>query len=145
MDTSNIDSLLDSTLDDLEDLPEFAPFPPGAHRVKVSLDLKEVNKKTAVELKAVMINTEEYVDETTSKQTKEGDTASILFMLDNEYGQGSFKKIVTPIRDAIAPGKTNREVIEACKDVECLIITGLRKDKTDPDKTYLQIKELAVV
>ena len=36
-----LDNLLDATLDDLEDLPEFTPFKPGAHKVTASFEEKE--------------------------------------------------------------------------------------------------------
>jgi len=140
---SNIDDLLDATLDELEDLPEFKPFPAGVHRVLVSFALKEINKATTPELTLKGIETLELADPS-AEPLKEGDSTSIIFKLDNEYGQGKFKKIAAPIA-AVLGTTTNRETIEGCKDMECIIITSLRPDKNDKDKFYTNVKELNVV
>ena len=140
---SEIDDILDSTLDDLEDLPEFKPFSAGIHRVSVSMDLKDINGKTVPEMTLKGLETLELAT-ATDEPIKEGDSSSVIFMMDNEYGRGNFKKVVTPLAVALGTS-TNRETIEACKDVECVIITSLRADKNDKDRFYLNIKELNVV
>lgn len=140
---SDIDSLLDATLDDLEDLPEFKPFPIGAHKVLVSLDLKKVNDKEGVELDMKAIETLELAD-TSDTPLKAGDSTSILFFLDNEFGRGNLKKVATPLGEALGVSKL-REVIEAAKDVECVVVTSLRPDKRDPEKFYTNVKDLVVV
>ena len=140
---SEIDALLDSTLDDLADLPEFKNFNPGVHRVLVTLSLKEVNKKNVIELSMKGLETLELVTPT-DEPIKEGDSSSIIFMLDNEFGVGNFKKLATPIAEALGT-TTNRETIEQCDDLECLIVTSLRVDKNDKDRFYLNVKELNVV
>ena len=38
-----------------------------------------------------------------------------------------------------------REIVEGVKDVECVIISGIRTDKNDPDKHYLNVKEIQVL
>ena len=139
---SEIDNLLDSKLDDLEDLPEFKPFPAGAHNVSVSLAMKEINGAAAVEMKLKLIDTIELADPQASP-AKAGDESSVLFMLNNEFGLGNLKKCATPL--SVALGTTSiRETIEAAQDVECAVITALRADRNDKDKFYLNIKELAV-
>ena len=139
----SIDDLLDATLDDLEDLPEFKPFPVGAHKVLISLELKEINSKQGVELEMKAIETLELAT-ATDTPLAEGDTTSTVFFLDNEFGRGALKKVSIPLAEALGTS-TIRELIEACKDVECLVITSLRKDKNDPDRFYTNIKELSVV
>ena len=142
--TTEIDSLLDSTLDDLEDLPSFANYPPGVHKVLASLGMKEINGKKAVELSLKGIETIELVDAAGTEAIKAGDESSMLFMLDNEFGRGKLKAVLAALADTIG-SRNNREIIEGTKDVECLIVTSLRKDKNDPDKSYMNIKELQVV
>ena len=44
----SIDSILDSTLDDLADMPEFKPFPAGAHKCTFDFEAKTINGKPAV-------------------------------------------------------------------------------------------------
>ena len=142
-DTTSIDDLLDATLDDLEDLPEFKPFPVGAHRVSISLAIKEINSKQAVELDMKAIETMELVN-SSDEPLKEGDSTSLAFFMDNEFGRGALKKVSIPLAEALGTN-TIRELIDACNGVECLVITTLRKDKNDPDKFYTNIKELSVV
>jgi len=140
---SDLDTLLDATLDDLEDLPEFKPFPGGAHRVLASFEAKTVGIKTAIELSFKLLETMELTNPQ-DEPSKPGDTASTLFFLDNEYGVGNFKRCAKPFAEALA-FSTNREIVEGVKEVECVIITSIKKDKNDPDKKYLNVKEIQVV
>lgn len=140
---SEIDNLLDSTLDDLDDLPEFKNFNPGVHRVLATFTIKEVNKKDVIELSLKGLETLELTNPT-DDPIKEGDSCSMIFMLDNEFGVGNFKRLATPIAAALGT-TTNRETVEQCNDVECLIVTSLRADKNDKDRFYLNVKELNVV
>ncbi len=140
---SELDALLDVTLDDLADLPSFEPYAPGAHRVLATFSTKEINGKNAVELSFKMLECMELVNEN-DEAPKEGDESNTMFMLDNEFGQGNLKKCAVPFAAALNIS-TIREVVEQVKDVECLIVTSLRKDKNDPDKKYLQVKEIQVV
>jgi hypothetical protein len=140
---SDMNDLLDATLDDLEDLPEFKPFAPGAHRVLATMEEKEINGKQAIELSFKMMETLELADPQ-DEAPKEGDTSNTMFMLDNEYGRGNLKKCGKPFGDALGL-TTLREIVEGVKEVECVIITSVRPDKNDPDKKYLQVKEIQVV
>jgi len=143
---SELDQLLDSTLDDLEDLPSFTPFPIGAHKVLATFELKEINGKNAVELNFKLLETLELADASVDFDTypKAGDTSNTMFMLDNEFGRGNLKKCAMPFGAALGFA-TTREIIEGVKEVECIILTGLRTDKNDPDKQYLQVKEIQIV
>lgn len=140
---SNLDSLLDATLDDLADLPSFKPFAPGAHRVTASFGLKEINGVNYVELNFKMVESIELEDKT-AEMPKEGDTSNTMFKLGNEFGEGNLKKCAAPFAEALNLS-TLRDVIEQVQDVECIIFTGIRTDKKDPDKKYLQVKELEIV
>lgn len=143
---SDLDNLLDSTLDDLEDLPSFTPFPIGAHKVLASFEPKEINGKSAIELSFKLLETLELADASVSEDDypKAGDTSNTMFMLDNEFGRGNLKKCAMPFGVALELS-TIRDIIEGVKEVECIILTGLRVDKNDPDKKYLQVKEIQVV
>lgn len=141
--TVDIDNLLDATLDDLEDLPTFEPFPAGAHRVKISLETKEVNDHPSVEANCVMMETLELSNATSDTAPKEGSTANCLYMLDNEFGRGAFKAIAKPLGEALNVASP-REVIEQTKDIEVLIVTTIKHDKKN-DVNRMNIKELQVV
>jgi hypothetical protein len=140
---SELDNLLDATLDDLEDLPEFKPFAAGAHKVAAKFESKEINGKPAIELSFTMIETLELAD-AQEATPKEGDTSNTMFMLDNEYGRGNLKKCSAPFAEAL--GLTSiRDVVEQVQAVECVIVSSIRVDKNDPDKKYLNVKEIQVL
>lgn len=140
---SDLDNLLDATLDDLEDLPSFTPFPCGAHRVLATFEEKDINGNPAIELNFKLVETIELSD-ANDATPKEGDTSNTMFMLNNEYGRGNLKKCAMPFGAALELSKI-RDIIEQVTDVECIIITGLRVDKNDKEKFYLQVKEIEVV
>lgn len=148
--TDSIDSILDETLDDLADLPEFKVYPAGAHRVLATFEQKEINSKQAVDLSFKYVEALELAEPETEENPapKQGDACNTMFMLDNEYGVGNFKKCSKPFSEALNFA-TGREIIEGVKDVECVILTSVRTvaNKQDPDdvKHYLNVKEIQVV
>jgi len=149
--TSSIDSLLDATLDDLADIPEFKPFPIGAHSVKIAFDYKEVNGTAAVELALTAVATVELATPTDTPITA-GDTTNVLFLLkkkdgsDNELAQGQLKELLKPL--AAHFGTTSpRATMAAANGAEVVVITDIREDKRDPQnvKQYTSIKQLTVL
>ena len=154
----DIDSLLDGTLDDLADVPEFKPFPVGAHRVtivswtqKTMDDKKDSSKKNVMmEMKLKAIETVETAagsDEVCSP----GQEENLSFFLVHhsspqamEIGQGSFKEIMKALA-ANFGGKSNRELIADSTGAEVLITTSLRKDKSTPPKFYTRLDKLVVI
>lgn len=140
---SDLDNLLDATLDDIADLPSFAPFSAGAHRVSASFGTKEIGGKTAITLDFKMIETLELANPQ-DPMPKAGDESNTMFIISNEYGLGNFKKCAAPFAAAMG-FKNNREIVEGVKDVECILVSTIRVDKNDPDKQYLSVKELSVI
>jgi len=154
LDSMNMNDLLDSTLDDLEDLPEFKVFNPGAHKVLATFSTKELEvnsktnpqvkvKKQVVELKLKLIETLELKDPQATLD-EPGTECSTIFMLDNQFGRGNLKKCAAPFAESFNFSSI-REVVEGVKDVESLVLTGIRRDKKDEDIKYLIIKEVQVV
>jgi len=139
----SVTDLLDEKLDDLEDLPEFKPFPPGAHQVTASFSSDEINGKAVVKLDFKLISVQELANPE-DVEPKPGDTAGTIFMLDNEFGRGNLKKLAKPFQEALGLS-TIREIVEQAKDVECVILTSIRVDKKDPDREYLNVKEIHIV
>ena len=148
---SDMTSLLDGTLDDIDDLPEFKPFPAGAHRCRATFSLKDGipnHEGSHPELELTLIETLEFADpqagEPENNPPKAGDKCSSLFFLDNEFGAGMFKKMAKPFGAALGLN-SNRDIVEQVTDIEVIVITSLKEDKKDPDKKYLNIKEIEVV
>lgn len=141
---AEVNNLLDMTLDDLADLPEFKPFPAGAHKVYITLEKKVVNKKEAIEAKLKAIETLELSEpEGEDKPLEAGAESGVLYMMDNEFGQGNFKKIAVVLARALQVSSVG-DLITACKNVEVLVVTKLRKNK-DTGQVYTDIKELQVL
>lgn len=144
--TTELDNLLDATLDDIADLPSFQPFPVGAHRVLATFGQKEINGKGAITLDFKLIETVEYANpqDAETSPTKEGDASGTMFMLDNEYGAGNFKKCAAPFAEMVGSSGL-RAIVEGVQDVECLVLTGLRSKKDDATVKYLDVKEITVL
>ena len=152
IDTSDIDSILEGTLDDLADMPEFKPFPEGAHKAVIRWETKKVKDKTAIFLHLKYIEPVELKDPTATPPAN-GDETSVMYQFinadgtNNEYAQGGFKKLMASMRTAlnIEPTVKNGAVMEQTQNMECLVITNLRTDKKDKTKVYTGVEELAPI
>jgi hypothetical protein len=129
---SAIDSLLDSTLDDLADMPEFKVFPNGVHKFTISWSQKEINKHPALELKMKYLEKIEMAD-ATEVPPETGTESSILFMLDNEFGQGSLKEVAKAIATGL--GTPNMKISEMMKASDGMTLIGAIKIRENKDKT----------
>ena len=142
IDTSSIDSLLDGTLDDLADIPEFKPFPVGAHRVTIKWEVKAINTKPAIELTVTAIETLELTDPTATPLAK-GDSTSVLFQFTkkdgskNELAEGQFKELMRPLAAAFGTN-SNRETMAASNGAEVSVITSQRKVTSKTDATDIK-------
>ena len=153
----DIDSLLDGTLDDLADAPEFKPFPIGAHRIVMKWEAKQLDdkketgkKNTIVTLKMKALETVE-TPAGSDEVCSPGQEENIGFFLVHhsspkamEIGQGGFKEIMKSLA-AHYGAKSNRELMAESEGAEALVTTGHRKDKTDKDKKYTTLEKLLIV
>jgi hypothetical protein len=153
----DIDSLLDGTLDDLADAPEFKPFPIGAHKIVMKWETKQLDdskekgkKNTIVTLKMKAIETVE-TPAGSDEVCSPGQEENIGFFLVHhsspkamEIGQGAFKEIMKSLA-AHYGAKSNRELMADSEGAEALVTTGLRADKTDKTKKYTKLEKLMIV
>jgi len=140
---SDIDTLLDSSIDDLADLPAFAIYPSGAHRVTIKFERKEVNKHPCVEMKMKLVETVELANPTSDVAPEAGTESSCLFMLDNEFGQGNFKAIMKPLAQACGTGSLG-ETMEAAAGMEVVVAIKTKPDRKDPDTLRMNVNKLIV-
>lgn len=131
----DLDSILDLTIDDLADMPEFKPFPPGAHQVTFDFSTKVVNEKAAVQFDYTYVKALELVDSSPEAVvSKVGDTAQMLAILKNndgsknEFSEGLIKMHALALRERF-PGANVTQIFEAAKGAEIMIVTGLRENK----------------
>lgn len=152
-----MDALLDGTLDDLADIPEFRQYPVGAHKVKISWnpahtidnvfnekDKESSGLKRFVQLKTVAIETVELPAGSTDTPLEAGAPAQFNYDLTNEYAQGNFKVLMKGLAEHYGP-KPNRKLLEESEGAEVVIVIKHRKDKKDKDKFYAQVENLMVV
>lgn len=146
---SDINSILDGTLDDLADLPEFKPFPVGSHRVVINWEMKEISKQTCPVMKMKAIETVELANSDDTPVSKD-QSVDIAFMFKkkdgtrNEIGEGQFKEVMKSLAEHYG-AKSNRELIAESNGAECIVTTKLRADKDDKDKLYTTIVAIGVV
>ena len=140
----NLNDLLDITLDDIADLPEFSNLAPGVYRVTIEFTTKKIGENPAVELKMKLIETVELSDPTNSEVQKPGLEASTAYQMNNEFGAGALKAAIKPL--AAATGLTKLgEIFDAVKGMEALVVISWRTDKKDKEKHYMQVKSLTLV
>ena len=142
----NMDALLDGTLDDLKDMPEFKPFPKGAHRVVINIEQKKIDGWPAFEIKLKALETVELADATVDQPVESGAETSVAYFMAHEkdivaeLGQGKFKLIMASAADKFG-AKSNRDLIADCQGAEALVATGLRDNK-DKTKKFTDIEAL---
>ena len=150
---TDIDSILDATLDDLADAPEFKPFPAGSHQCTFTLVQKMINAKPVFEWKLTAIETLELADPANSVNVKAGDTcSSSIFMYDkegklSEMAQGQFKDLLRPFQ-AHFNTASNRETLEAAQNTTVVVTMSQRAGKagsTSEGRFFPVIDALVVV
>jgi hypothetical protein len=153
----DIDSLLDGTLDDLADAPEFKPFPLGVHKIIMNWETKQLDdkkesgkKNTLVTLKMKAMETIE-TPAGSEEVCSPGQEENIGFFLVHhsspkamEIGQGAFKEIMRSLAGHYG-AKSNRELMAESAGAEALVTTGHRTDKQDKSKKYTTLEKLMII
>lgn len=143
----NVDALLDGTLDDLADLPEFKPFAPGSYIVVLNIKDKtavkdRINGHPGFEFTLKVQEVLELNDKDATPPAV-GDSTSILYLLDNAIGQGNFKNLMKAVSEHFGP-KSNRELLADLQGATVMVITKQRVSK-DKTRVFDDIVELKVV
>lgn len=145
----NIDALLDGTLDDLADMPEFKPFPVGLHKCIINLEPKVVDKQHAVEVKLTAVETVELPAGSEEQPLQTGDNTNILYFLTHkdvkvaEMGQGGFKEIMKVAAEKFGV-KPNRELMADLNGCEVLVVTTQRSNK-DRTQKYTKLDSIQII
>jgi hypothetical protein len=138
----DINSLLDGTLNDLKDLPEFRPLPVGSYRAMFSI-VPDAKVKHIFFAKLKVIETMELA-EATETPVEAGAEAQVRYDLSNEFGQGAFKKILAALAEHFG-AKNNRALLEEVRNpVEVMVVTKQNLNKKN-GAVYTDIVELAVI
>lgn len=137
-----LNNLLDANLDDLADLPEFGTYPAGAHKVTIKFEEKEVNNHPSIELQMVAIETLELANPGADQPLTPGAQGSVLYMMDNEFGQGNFKKVAKVLAAELGVSSL-REVISGANGMEVTVVTKVRQNK-DKTQSYTDVSKIIV-
>jgi hypothetical protein len=145
---SLLDSILDSQLEDLADVPEFLTPPAGAYRANIiSITEKRESENPTVIVKLKLLETLELID-STATPVADGTETQVQYTLNNEYGEGNFKKLLIPLSTATGETKT-RAIMAAAAGFEVVIVTTIRTSKSktvgEEDRKFLGISKLEVL
>lgn len=152
----SLDDLLDGTLDDLADVPEFKPFPAGAHKLRIFFDAtKKINDMPAIEVKLVHVETVELTNPEDTPPNP-GDSTNVIYILKkkdgnnvvrNELAEGQFKALLAQLAPAFPEATTNRAIMEAANGFEVLGATSIRKNEKDKNniKYYTALDSIALL
>lgn len=135
-----LNNLLDANLDDLADLPEFGTYPAGAHKVTIKFEEKVVNEHPSIELQMVAIETLELANPGADQPLTPGAQGSVLYMMDNEFGQGNFKKVAKVLAAELGVSSL-REVISGANGMEVTVVTKVRQNK-DKTQSYTDVSKI---
>lgn len=137
-------NILDETLDDLADLPEWKPFPAGVHRV--ILGFKESKSSAGNPIVSATLRHMETLElkNPTDEPPKRGDETSVMYTLNQEIGQGKFKVLMKEIVKGLNkdPKTSLRKLIQECQSVDCVVVTQIRENK-DKTQKFTDIVEIA--
>jgi hypothetical protein len=130
---------------DFDALPELAGFsipPAGHYGLLLTIQAKEINKKTAIEFSYVVAEILEQADPTLPPATI-GDKFSVAYFLDNEFGAGKLKRAVTPLKEFFGTSSLSA-IAEQCQELEVYGTVSVRGDKKDPEKKYADVTSITV-
>jgi hypothetical protein len=142
--TFDIDAILDGTLDDLADLPEFRPLPVGTYQAQFKIERADANKSPNVFFAKLKITETVELANPEEKPVETGAEANVRYDLSNEFGQGAFKKLMSALAEHFGAKKT-RELLEDVKEyVDVFVVTKQNTNKKN-GQVYSDIVELKVV
>ncbi len=93
-----------------------------------------------MELKMKLVETVELANPAEDTAPAAGLECNSLFMLDNEFGQGSFKSLIKQLATATGTSKIS-EVVEASNGMEVQVVVVAKPDKKDPSITRMNVKK----
>lgn len=153
-DLSDIDSIMDSTIDDLADYVPFEPFPLGSYKCQLSYEADTIGEKElpAIRITFTLLEVIEMV-KPGSVAPEEGRKVSIVYIMvkkdgdPNAMGQGQLKEqILTPLKEVYGGDKIS-EILGAAdgSSVICTFSIRRRKNKETGDIIHEnQLKAMVV-
>lgn len=142
-------SILDKSIDEIDDLPGFAVPNNGLYSLKFSTSIKSINGKECVEANFEVLECLELNDASTEGDpaNKAGTKFSCLFFLEGDNADKSIsrlKELVAPVAESTGERNLLKLVTEVIKDMIVVGKVKRRADKTDKDKFYADVSGLTL-
>lgn len=150
---TDIDSLLDASMDDIDDLPPVGVPPTGHYTFNVTATREQSNKEGGNEyfkFAYEVVEVNEIKDEAEASQAAVGMKFSQMFSpfkkdgSINEYGVGFLKEAVAPFSAHFGTSKMG-ETIEQINGVVVAATLTRKKDKKDEDRWNFNLKDVTVL
>lgn len=147
---SGLAGLLAANLDDVADLPSFAVPPAGYYKLALTICVKKINDKDAVEFDYTVMEVLELADPSKTPPTL-GDKFNESFQITNEIGLGKFKAAATPIMDALVTTSFADILGNQVQGMEVFATLKRRVHKDDKQlpeadqRVYAEVSNLTVV
>lgn len=136
-------SLLDKSIDDIDDLPGFEVPVNGIYSLKFNTAVKVVNEVDCVEANFEVIECVEQNDPNETA-TKPGTKFSMLFRLNNDIALGKMKELLIPIAKHFNEGNLLKLITDTCKDLIISAKVKRRADKEDKEKFYADVSNVVI-
>jgi hypothetical protein len=142
-------SLLDKTLDEIEDLPGFEVPVNGRYLLKANRKIKKINDKAAVEVELEVMECLKK-DNDADEDTVIGTKFSQLYFLQGEedavrISMGLLKQFVKPIAERTGEGNMKIIVKDHLKDVLMGATVVRRKDSKNPEIFRARLSNLEIM
>jgi hypothetical protein len=144
-----LDELLNGSVDNLADKPEFKPYPPGVHGVAVFFKEKKEKDFQGVEIRFSYAEAVELKNpEDQAPEAKAEQVLQLNLLAENEtqreFAQGTYKDIVQALIARFGVGSP-RDLMNNNQGAGAIITTGLRKagkKASNPDAQYLELLKI---
>lgn len=136
--------LLDATLDDMKDLPQWITFPAGVYKVKPSVKMEKKKVKneevTVITVGATLLEVRE-INNKEEVAPEIGAVTSVAYNWENEYGQGGLKNLLKPIGAATGAAKVT-DLLELLNTADSvLLVMGVREGKAQDNKPAAKFQQ----
>jgi hypothetical protein len=137
---------MDTDLEDIPDLPSFSVWPTGSYAVVIDKwEEKEVADNAGLEITFKLVEKLEVTEEVSeSEMPKEGDSMSMFYNFDNEFGGGNLKKFLKPFSEHFGAKRVG-EILEQINGTACMIVSKRKPSKKDPEKMFADIKQVSIL
>lgn len=151
---ANLDSLLDASMDDLDDLPPVGVPPSGHYNLTMTMEPKEIgegeNKKEVLAATYTVDAINELKDEDERNEVQVGQTFTEFFHLTkkdgskNTFGIGTLKERLKPLAERF--GSTNvGELVRECKQISIAATLVRKVNKKNEDQYNMNLKDMILL